>query len=156
MWLTWPVTTQPWTFGGIFLLFQAFWVAFLQTPQRDWVCDRIGQPQKRKTPKIRKQEKKWQKERKSYILPTILQCFVLFPPILGISRVSLVRERNMRTNFLTPPCRGPGHPGQIPGTSQIPHFKTQGRQTFEGGHELFGHHPCAWKTPHRAVSGPKS
>ena len=57
----------------------------------------------------------------------------------------------MRTNFFcakflnTP--RGPGHPGKIPGTSRIPLFETQGRQTFEGGHELFGHHPFAWKTP---------
>ena len=51
---------------------------------------------------------------------------------------------------------GPGHPGQIPRTSQIPLFETQGRQTFEGGHELFGHQPFAWKTPpHRAVCGPK-
>ena len=40
--------------------------------------------------------------------------------------------------FWTPPGSG---------TSQIPLFKTQGRQTFEGGHELFGHHPFAWKTP---------
>ena len=37
--------------------------------------------------------------------------------------------------------------GKIPGTSQIPLFETQARQTFEGGHELFGHHPFAWKTP---------
>ena len=33
------------------------------------------------------------------------------------------------------------------GTSQLPPFETQGRQTFEGGHELFGHHPFARKTP---------
>ena len=63
----------------------------------------------------------------------------------------LSRERKMRTNFcctnfLNTP-RGPGHPGKIPGTSQIPLFETQGRQTFEGGHEVFGHHPFAWKTP---------
>ena len=50
------------------------------------------------------------------------------------------------TNFLNTP-RGPGNPGKIPGTSQIPLIETQGRQTFEGGHELFGHHPFAWKTP---------
>ena len=37
-------------------------------------------------------------------------------------------------------------PAKFP-TSQIPLFDTQGRQTFEGGHELFGHHPFAWKTP---------
>ena len=43
------------------------------------------------------------------------------------------------TNFLNTP-RGPGHPGKIPGTSQIPLFETQGRQTFEGGHELFDPH----------------
>ena len=28
----------------------------------------------------------------------------------------------------------------------MPLFETQRRQTFEGGHELFGHHPSAWKT----------
>ena len=50
------------------------------------------------------------------------------------------------TNFLNTP-KGLGHPGKIPGTSQIPLFETQGRQTFEGGHKLFGHHPFAWKTP---------
>ena len=50
------------------------------------------------------------------------------------------------TNFLNTP-KGPGHPGKISGTSQIPLFETQGRQTFEGGHELFGHRPFAWKTP---------
>ena len=50
------------------------------------------------------------------------------------------------TNFLNTP-RGPGHPGKIPGTSRIPLFETQGRQTFERGHELFGRHPFAWKTP---------
>ena len=61
------------------------------------------------------------------------------------------RERKMRTNFFcthylnTP--KGPGHPGIIPGTSQIPLFETQGRQTFGGGQELFGHRSFAWKTP---------
>ena len=63
----------------------------------------------------------------------------------------LNRERKMRTkffctNFLNT-ARGPGHPGKIPGTSRIPLFETQGRQSFEGGHEVFGHHPFAWKTP---------
>ena len=61
------------------------------------------------------------------------------------------RERKMRTkifctNFLNT-ARGPGHPGKIPGTSRIPLFENQGRQSFEGGHEVFGHHPFAWKTP---------
>ena len=61
------------------------------------------------------------------------------------------RERKMHTNFFcthflnTP--GGPGHPGKISGTSQIPLFETQGRQTFKGGHKLFDHHPFAWKTP---------
>ena len=63
----------------------------------------------------------------------------------------MVRERKMRTNFfstnfLNTPS-GPGHPGRTPGTSQIPLFETQGRQTSEGEHELFGHQPFAWKTP---------
>ena len=41
-------------------------------------------------------------------------------------------------------------------TSQIPLFETQGRQTFEGGHDLFGHHPSRRRPPpHRSVSGPK-
>ena len=57
----------------------------------------------------------------------------------------------MRTNFFCKnflnTARGPGHPGQNPGTSQIPPFETQGRKTFEGGHEVFGHHPFPWKTP---------
>ena len=62
-----------------------------------------------------------------------------------------IRERKMRTKFFcttflnTP--RRPGHPGKNPGTSQIPRLETQGRQTFEGGHEVFGHHPFEWKTP---------
>ena len=59
-------------------------------------------------------------------------------------------ERKMRTNFLSTnflsTTRSPGHPGKIPGTSQIPLSETQGRQTFEGEHEVFGHHPFAWKT----------
>ena len=64
---------------------------------------------------------------------------------------SLFRERRMRTkffctNFLNT-ASDPGHPGKIPGTSRIPLFETQGRQSFEGGHEVFGHHPFAWKTP---------
>ena len=50
------------------------------------------------------------------------------------------------TNFLNTP-RGPGHPGKIPGTSQIPLFETQGRRTFEGEHGLFDPHPFTWKTP---------
>ena len=57
----------------------------------------------------------------------------------------------MRTNFFctnfSNTARGPGHPGKNPGISQIPLFETQGRQTFKGGHEVFGHHPFAWKTP---------
>ena len=62
-----------------------------------------------------------------------------------------LRERKMRTNFFcttflnTP--RVLGYPGKIPGTSQIPLLETQGRQTFEGGHEVFDPHPSAWKTP---------
>ena len=65
--------------------------------------------------------------------------------------LSSVRERKMRTkffctNFLNT-ANVPGHPGKIPGTSRIPLFETQGRQSFEGGHEVFGHHPFAWKTP---------
>ena len=57
-----------------------------------------------------------------------------------------MRAKFFCTNFLNT-ARGPGHPGKIPGTSRIPLFETQGRQSFEGGHEVFGHHPFAWKTP---------
>ena len=57
-----------------------------------------------------------------------------------------MRTKFFSTNFLNT-ARGPGHPGKIPGTSRIPLFETQGRQSFEGGHEVFGHHPFAWKTP---------
>ena len=75
--------------------------------------------------------------------------------LASIGRADLVRERKMHTNFfctnfLSTP-RGPGHAGKIPGTSQTPLLETQGRQTFEGGHELFGHHPFAWKTPTLAI-----
>ena len=56
-----------------------------------------------------------------------------------------MRTNFLSTNFWNAP-RGPGHPAKIPGTSQIPLFETQGRQTFEREHEVFGH-PFAWKTP---------
>ena len=72
-----------------------------------------------------------------------------------------IGKRKMRTNFFfhklfEHPQRS-GHPGKIPGTSQVPSVETQGRQTFEGGHKLFDPHPFAWKTPppHPAVSGPQ-
>ena len=63
----------------------------------------------------------------------------------NFNREKKVRTNFCCTNFLHTP-RGPGHPGKIPGTSQIPFFETPGRQTFKGGHELFGHHSFAWKT----------
>ena len=82
---------------------------------------------------------------------------VIFNQVLSIliyfNQFDLVknRERKMRTNFFCTnflnTARGPGHPGRIPGTSRIPLFETQGRQSFDGGHEVFGHHPFAWKTP---------
>ena len=50
------------------------------------------------------------------------------------------------TNFLNI-LKGPGHPSKIPGTSQVPPFQTQGRQTFEGGRELFDHHPSHGRPP---------
>ena len=59
-----------------------------------------------------------------------------------------MRTNFLSTSFLNTP-RGPEHPGKIPGTSQIPLFETQGRQTFEGEHEVFGRHPFARKTPTR-------
>ena len=57
-----------------------------------------------------------------------------------------MRTKFFCTNFLNT-ARGPGHPGKILGTSRIPLFETQGRQSFEAGHEVFGHHPFGWKTP---------
>ena len=77
-------------------------------------------------------------------------CVCAYAKAGSIARNSNNRERKIRTkffctNFLNTP-KGPGHPGKIPGTSQIPLFKTQGRQTFEGGHEVFGHHPFEGKT----------
>ena len=70
--------------------------------------------------------------------------------ILIVQLANNTRERKMRTkffgtNFLTS-LRNPGHPSKIPGTSQIPLFETQGRQTCEGGHELFDPLPFVWKT----------
>ena len=59
-----------------------------------------------------------------------------------------MRTKFFCTSFLNT-GRAPGHPGKIPGTSRIPLFETQGRQSFEGGHEVFGHHPFTWKTPTR-------
>ena len=69
------------------------------------------------------------------------------------SRNSILRERKMRTNifwhnniFKHPP-RVRDIVAKFPGHHQIPLFKTQGRQTFEGEHEVFGHHSFVWKTP---------
>ena len=50
------------------------------------------------------------------------------------------------TNFLST-SRGLGHLGKIPGTSQVPVIESQGKQTLEGGNELFDPHAFAWKTP---------
>ena len=51
-----------------------------------------------------------------------------------------------QTFLSTPRC--PGHPGKIPGISQIPLFENPRKdKTFEGGHEVFDPHPFAWKTP---------
>ena len=74
-----------------------------------------------------------------------------FASAIGLHYHSSDRERKMRTKFFCTNflniARGAGHPGKIPGTSRIPLFETQGRQSFQGGHEVFGHHPFAWKTP---------
>ena len=62
----------------------------------------------------------------------------------------VVRGRTMSTIFhkLFEHPQGSGTCRQnFPGTSQVPGFETQGRQTFEGGHELLHPHPFAWKTP---------
>ena len=64
------------------------------------------------------------------------------------------RERKMRTNFLNN-LRGPGHLGKISGTSQMPLFETQGRQTFEGTNFSATTPSRGGPAPHRAVSGPK-
>ena len=80
-----------------------------------------------------------------------LQSWNTYPPT-PVAFFTL-RGRKMNTIFFwtkfsnTP--KGPGHPGKIPGTSQVPPYETQGRRTFAGGHELFDPHPFAWKTPTR-------
>ena len=63
----------------------------------------------------------------------------------------IYRKRKMRTKFflhkLFEHRQGSGTSRQnsrdIPDSS----LQTQGRQSFEGGHEVFNHHPFAWKTP---------
>ena len=60
------------------------------------------------------------------------------------------RERKMRTkffctNFLNT-ARGPGHPGKNSRTSRILSSKPK-EDKVSRGHEVFGHHPFAWKTP---------
>ena len=66
------------------------------------------------------------------------------------------RKRKMRTKFflhkLFEHRQGSGTSRQnsrdIPDSSlRNPRSLGQGRQSFEGGHEVFGHHPFAWKTP---------
>ena len=57
-----------------------------------------------------------------------------------------MNTNSFSTNFLNT-HRGLGHPGKIPGTYKVPLFNTQGRQTFEGGHELF-------RPPHLRVEDP--
>ena len=63
----------------------------------------------------------------------------------------------MPHELLEHPPGGLGHPSKIPAKSQILSLETRGKQTFEGGHELFDPHPFTWKTPHptRQSPGPK-
>ena len=84
-------------------------------------------------------------------------CLIPPPPPFFCPPASLravTRERKMRTNFLSTNFwnapRGPGHPGKIPGTSQIPLFETQGRQTFEprGRAQGFLPPPLCVEDPH--------
>ena len=70
------------------------------------------------------------------------------------------REQKMRTNFFgtnfwdTP--RGPGHPGKIPGTSQIPPFETQEDKLSREGTNISATTPSRGRSPpHLVVSGPK-
>ena len=70
----------------------------------------------------------------------------IFRPEVPKTRGRKMNTNFFGTNFLSTP-RGPGHPGKNPGTSQVPPFETQVRQTFEGGHEVFDPYPFAWKTP---------
>ena len=75
-----------------------------------------------------------------------------------ISPTNLGNERCAKTflHKLFEHSRGPGHHGKIPGTSQIPLFETQGRQTFEGGRELSATNSSRGRPPpHKAVSGPR-
>ena len=70
------------------------------------------------------------------------------------------RERKMPTNFFVHKLfehpQGSGASRQNSRDITDPLFETQGRQTFEGGRELFGHHPFAWKTPGGRSPDPKS
>ena len=81
-------------------------------------------------------------------LPFVRQCA---PHLYGSTFGKILRERKTRMQLffaqLFEHPQGSGHPGNIPGTSQVPPFETQGRQTFKGGHELFDPNPFAWKTP---------
>ena len=68
----------------------------------------------------------------------------------GIAKLGIPKTGRIMAPLLQTPLNRkrrptPGHPGQIFGICPIPPFETQARQTFEGGHELFGHHPFAWK-----------
>ena len=70
------------------------------------------------------------------------------------------RGREMNTNFLTQTFehfQGSGSGTSRQNSRDIPVSlpRTQGQQTFEGGHELFDPHPLAWKTP-APHSGPRA
>ena len=66
-----------------------------------------------------------------------------------------MRTNFLCTNFLNTP-RGPGHPGKIPGTSQIPLFETQEDKLSREGTNFLATAPSGGRPPpDRAVSGPK-
>ena len=75
----------------------------------------------------------------------VAKCCIVFQALQSFNLQSVAEW----SYFLSTP-RGPGHPGQIPRTFQGPSLKNQEKQTFEGGHALFGPHPS------RQSSGPKS
>ena len=82
---------------------------------------------------------------------------------LSFSPSALFWGRRLSTNFFcwhklsehpTGPFRNTPRvrdvPAKLLGHPRFPPCETKGKQTFEGGNELFDHHPFTWKTPEKA------
>ena len=93
----------------------------------------------------------WSVDSSQYVFNTFSKITLGSSLTTCLLMICLLRAENRArtffcTNFLNTP-RGPGHPCEISGTSQVPPFETREKQTFEGGNEFFDHHPFSWKTP---------